>query len=77
MSKTSNTFETSNEFSFHIESLAKSQKLGYIDALLKYCSDNFIDPEDVGDMVNKSLKDKLEVEMRELNLLPKLAQIQV
>ena len=49
----------------------------YMDAVLQYCSDNFIDPEDIAKMINKSLRDKIAVEMREANMLPKQAQLDV
>lgn len=48
-----------------------------MDAVLAYCAENYIDPEDIAKMINKSLRDKIEVEMREANMLPKQAKLDV
>ena len=48
-----------------------------MDAVLKYCEDNFIEPDEVKSLINKTLKDKIEVNMREANLLPKQATLDV
>ena len=70
-------FKNSNEFSLHIESLVKEKRLSYMDAILAYCKENYLDPEDVAKLINKSLKDKLEMDFREANYLPKQAQLDV
>lgn len=70
-------FKNSNDFSLHIEQLATSSKLNYMDAVLFYCRENYLEPEDVAKLINKSLKDKIEMDFRELNYLPKLAQLDV
>jgi hypothetical protein len=48
-----------------------------MDAVLDYCKENFIEPEDVASLINKSLKDKIEMDFREANYLPKQAQLDV
>lgn len=48
-----------------------------MDAVLKYCEDNFIEPDEIKSLVNKTLRDKIELDMREANLLPKRAQLDV
>lgn len=68
-------FKTANEFSLHIEHIVLDNRISYMDAVLKYCEDNFIEPEDIASLINKSLKDKIEMNFRELNYLPKQAQL--
>lgn len=70
-------FKTANEFSLHIESIVRDKKSTYMDAVLLYCKENFLEPEDVASLINKSLKDKIEMDFRELNYLPKQAQLDV
>ena len=70
-------FKTANEFSLHIEQMVRDTKLSYMDAVLEYCKDNYLEPEDVAKLINKSLKDKIEMNFRELNYLPKQAQLDV
>ena len=44
---------------------------------LEYCKENYLEPEDVAKLINKSLKDKIEMNFRDLNYLPKQAQLDV
>lgn len=68
-------FESASEFSLHIESLANDKEIDLIDTILLYCESNFLEPEDISDLINKSLKDKIEVEFSELNYLPKYSSL--
>ena len=70
-------FKSANEFSLYIESVVKDKRVSYMDAVLNYCSENYLDPEDVSKLINKSLKDKIEMNFRELNYLPKQAQLDI
>jgi hypothetical protein len=70
-------FKSSNDFSLHIESIVKEKRLSHMDAVLEYCKENYIEPSDVASLINKSLKDKIEMNFRELNYLPKQAQLDV
>ena len=70
-------FKSANEFSLYIESVVKEKRLSYMDAIIGYCKDNYLDPEDVAKLINKSLKDKLEMDFRDANYLPKQAQLDV
>jgi len=70
-------FNTSNEFSLHIEQMVVETKLSHMDAILEYCKQNYLEPEDVAPLINKSLKDKIEMNFRELNYLPKRATLDV
>jgi len=70
-------FKNSNEFSLHIESIVRDKRISYMEAVLDYCKENFLEPEDVSSLINKSLKDKIEMDFRALNYLPKQAQLDV
>lgn len=70
-------FKTANEFCLHIEHMVRDKKLSYMDAVLEYCKENYLEPEDVTSLINKSLKEKIEMDFRELNYLPKQAQLDV
>lgn len=64
-------FKNTNEFALFIESIVQEKKINHMDAVLYYCEQNFIDPEDVGPLINKSLKQKIELNMIDSNMLPK------
>lgn len=68
-------FESANEFSLYIETVAKEKNTSVVDTLLQYCEENYIEPEEVAKLVNKSLKDKLELNFVEMNFLPKQATL--
>jgi len=68
-------FKTSNEFSLHIEKIALEKKLNHMDAVLWYCEQHSLEPSDIAKKINKSLKAKIENDFRELNYLPKHAQL--
>lgn len=69
-------FDTANEFSMYIEKRAIETGVPYMDVVLQFCEENLLEPEDVASKINKSLKAKIENEFRELNYLPKVAQIE-
>jgi hypothetical protein len=70
-------FTTANEFSLHIESIVRDKRMNHLDAVLEYCKENHLEPDDISSLVNKPLKDKIEMDFRELNYLPKQAQLDV
>jgi hypothetical protein len=70
-------FKSSNEFSLHIEKKAREKRINHMDAVLEYCRENFLEPEDIASLVNKSLKDKIEMDFRDANMLPKQAQLDI
>lgn len=70
-------FKGAAAFSLHIEEVARKNRISHMDAVLKYCEENFLEPEDIKSLVNKTLKDKIENDMRQANLLPKQATLDV
>ena len=72
-----NKLLTPTKFSMRIENLAKDSESTFLDALLDYCEKNSVEPEQVKPLITKSLKEKLEVNARELNFLPKVATLPI
>ena len=62
-------------FSEAICELVRSEGLGYMDAVLEYCSEHDIDTDIVPRLINKSLKDKIEAEAVRYNFLPKTGSL--
>lgn len=71
------TFRSSNEFSLHIEKLAAEKRISHLDAVLLYCEQHMLEPDEIASKINKSLKDKIENNFRDLNFLPKQAQLDI
>ena len=61
------SFTTSKAFTIAIENIAKEKKLTHMDAVLYYCEKEGIEPDSVGSLVSKGLKEKIEANARELN----------
>lgn len=70
-------FKTANDFSMHIEQIVRDKKMSYMDAVLEYCKENYLEPSDIASLINKPLKDKIEMNFRDLNYLPKQAKLDV
>jgi hypothetical protein len=70
-------FDTPKQFSLHIEKMVKERKISHMDAVLEYCKENYLEPEDVKKLINKSLKDKIKVNATDLNYFPKPASLDI
>ena len=61
----------------NIENLVKEKNITHMEAVLDYCKRNEVEPDTVGNLISKSLKDKIEANARDLNFLPRQAQLPV
>ena len=61
----------SKRFALEIEDIVKSKKISYMDAVVLYCEDNDIDTGTISSLINKSLKEKIQMEAEKLNLVEK------
>ena len=60
----------SKEFSLIIEQVVKEKKpISYMDAIVWYCEHNKIEIETTARLISKSLKEKIQMEAQEANLL--------
>ena len=59
----------SKEFSLTIENIVKEKKISHMDAVIWYCEQNGLDPSQVSSLISKSLKEKIQVEAVNLNML--------
>jgi galactitol-specific phosphotransferase system IIB component len=66
---------TSKTFSMKIENVAKEKNITHMDAVLWYCNEEGIEPDAVSSLISKGLKEKIEANARDLNFLPKQAQL--
>ena len=66
-----------NSFSIGVERLAREYDIGYTEAVIAYCDENGIEMDIAPKLINKPLRDKLENEARNLNLLPKIGSLPV
>ena len=60
-----------------IERLAIDKNISHMDAVLDYCRRQDIEPDTVSRLISKSLKEKIEANARDLNFLPRQAQLPI
>lgn len=66
---------TSKTFIAEVESLVKTKKMSYMDAVLYVCEQKDIEPERIVRFIDKGMKEKIQVNAEELNYLPKTSRI--
>ena len=64
-------FLSKSKFTKLIEATVADLKIPYMDAIIKVCETNNIEIEDIRKFISPVIKDKLEAEAMDLNLLPK------
>lgn len=64
-------FKTPKDFSLHIENIAAKHNMTHMEAVLYFCEQHMVEPSDISSKINKSLKDKISQDARDLNFLPK------
>ena len=69
--------QTPKKFSLEIENIAKEKRISHMDAVIDYCQKNDIEPDTVGRLITKGLKEKIEANARDLNYLEKQAQLPI
>ncbi len=69
--------KNSGDFAMEIEDMVRRRKLGYIEAILEYCETHNIDLSSVKDMVQGTLKSKLEAEAESLHFLPRRSKLPI
>ena len=62
-------FRSPNEFSIYIDELVNQFNVTYMDAVIKYCQEKDIDVESIGPLINKKLKDKIQLEAEQQHMM--------
>ena len=71
------SLNTPKTFTLEIERIVREKEITHMDAVLWYCQKEGIEPDTVGSLISKGLKQKIEANARELNFLPKQAQLPI
>ena len=68
---------TPTKFSLLIEQMVQTKHISYMDACLEYCKEKEIEPNSIARLVNKALKQKIQMEAENLHYLPKTNSLPV
>ena len=71
------SLNTPKTFTLEIERIVREKEITHMDAVLWYCQKEGIEPETVGSLISKGLKEKIEANARALNFLPRTAQLPI
>lgn len=63
------TIMTKKRFSRLVEDIRADLKISYMDSVLKICEDRELDPSDVHKLISPVIKDKIEAEALNLNMI--------
>ena len=59
----------------NIESLVQKTKMSYIDAVMYYCEENKLEPETAGKMIGGKLKQNIQEEAEDINLIQRTSKL--
>ena len=62
-------FRSPTEFSLYIEERVLREKIGYMDAIIDYCTINDVEIDNIGALVTKGLKEKVQIEAEDSNMM--------
>ena len=68
---------TPKQFALIIEKRASKKRLTHMEAVLDYCREKEIEPDQITHLINRALKDKIKMNAQDLNFLPKTATLPV
>lgn len=62
-------FRSPNEFGMYIDEMVSRLKIPYMEAVINYCNEVDIDVEAVGSLVNQKLREKIQMEAEQANMM--------
>jgi len=68
---------TSKRFALIVDELVRTKHLTHMEAIIYYCEQNLMEPEQVTKWIDRSLKEKLQADAEALNYLPKTSSLPV
>jgi hypothetical protein len=68
---------TPKQFALQIEKRASKKRITHMEAVLDYCAEKEIEPDQITHLINRTLKDKIKMNAQDLNFLPKTATLPI
>lgn len=62
-------FRSPNEFSIFIDEVRLKHELSYMDAVINYCNEKDIDIDSIGPLINQKLREKIQIEAEQENMI--------
>ena len=68
---------TPKKFAIIVDELVRTKHLTHMEAIIYYCEQNLIEPDNITKWIDRSLKEKLQADAEALHYLPKTPQLPV
>ena len=68
---------TSKEFALLIEQKVKDKSITHMDAVIEYCDEKKLVPDQINHLINRSLKEKIRLNAEAINMLPKSSALPI
>jgi hypothetical protein len=62
-------FRSPTEFSYFIDEQVSNLKITYMDAVINYCNEKDIDVDSIGPLINQKLREKIQMEAEQANMI--------
>jgi len=62
-------FRSPTEFSLFIDEMVVKHRMSYMDAIVGYCEKVGLEIESIGPLINQKLREKIQIEAENVNLL--------
>ena len=62
-------FRSPTEFSLYIDEQVSKYKITYMDAVINYCNEKEIDIDSIGSLINQKLREKIQMEAEQANMI--------
>ena len=62
-------FRSPTEFSLYIDEQVSTYKITYMDAVINYCNEKEIDIDSIGSLINQKLREKIQMEAEQANMI--------
>lgn len=64
-------FDTAISFAMNIESMCENNRINHLEAVLLYCEENQLEPDEIKHLISSTLKEKIEQNLIDINLMPR------
>lgn len=71
------TFMTERTFQEAIEAIVEANRISHMDAVLAFCDENDLDPDDIKQFVSSNLRDKIRQDAVEEGFFKRTAQLPI
>jgi hypothetical protein len=62
-------FRSPTEFSLYIDEQVSAFSITYMDAVINYCNEKEIDIDSIGSLINQKLREKIQMEAEQANMI--------